>query len=221
MLQIINGNERKYREKEKELSCNGLSKYTTETQWKNDTSCPGFGWHSGFSQNPLRTGIYFPSVDVFWREWTGAGGGNSQRQERKWPGGRVMANIFWIGAVLVQFSQGRGLSLWLVAAWCTYLFALSSCVLLITWHHQLRLKHQVFSLKCSALATDSTLHLCLWQAGHTWKSWFFKDIWNWRFSKQKYRGSADKWHHFWDSGPNVQTHTPSLHLPISQLYNLQ
>ncbi len=42
------------------LRWNGLSKYTTETLWKNDTSGPGFEWHSGFGQSPLQTGIYFP-----------------------------------------------------------------------------------------------------------------------------------------------------------------
>lgn len=68
LLQILDGKERKgKRGKKKEpspylskLSWNGLSKYTTETQWKNDTSSPGFEWHGGFGLNPLQTGIYFP-----------------------------------------------------------------------------------------------------------------------------------------------------------------
>ena len=65
--------EREEGEKEKKraspylskLSWNGLSKYTTETQWKNDTSGPGFEWHSGFGRSPLQTGTYFPPLVMF------------------------------------------------------------------------------------------------------------------------------------------------------------
>lgn len=62
------------------LGWNGLSKYTTETQWKNDTSGPDFEWHGGFGHNPMKTGIYFPLPGC-----VGGGGGNSQRKDRKWP----------------------------------------------------------------------------------------------------------------------------------------
>lgn len=51
--------------------------------------------------------------------------------------------------------------------------------------------------------------ITLWQAEHIWKSWFFRDIWNWLFSRQKCRGSADKCHYFWDSSPSADIHTPS------------
>lgn len=106
---------RKEREEEKKqpspylskLSWKGLSKYTTATQWKNDTSGPGFEWHGGFGQNPLQTGIYFPFSGCVCVCVVGEVG------RRKWPRRKVMANIFWICQVLLLDSQGQSLLLWL------------------------------------------------------------------------------------------------------------
>ena len=101
MLQIVNGKgkkgKREENKKRKEPSpylskpCwNGLSKYTAESQWKNDTSGPGFEWHGGFGQDPLQTEIYFPPL------WMCRGGATARG--RTGNGRRVMANIFWMGS---------------------------------------------------------------------------------------------------------------------------
>lgn len=203
MLQILNGKKRKGRGQKKrafpylsKLSWNGLSKYTTETQWKNDTSRPGFEWHSGFGQNPLQTGIYFPLSSCFW-------GGNGKGQDRKWPRRRrVMANIFWI---IGGFNCSDHLHLYMCALFRLYLYTVN----VQRWHHvRPKQNNNYFSLQYSALATNKNYFV----AGSAYLEVMgFRDIWNWLFSRQKCRRLADKWHDFWDSGPNVDIHTPSLH----------
>lgn len=83
------------------LSWNGLSKYTTETQWKMTQAARLLNGMVVLAWAHSKLESFFPSLD-------GGGGPN-----RKWPSRRVMANILRNGKVLLLDSQGHSLFLWL------------------------------------------------------------------------------------------------------------
>lgn len=83
------------------LSWNGLSKYTTETQWKMTQAARLLSGMVVLAWAHSKLESFFPSLD--------RGGGPN----RKWPSRRVMANILRNGKVLLLDSQGHSLFLWL------------------------------------------------------------------------------------------------------------